>query len=338
MNYKKIYDLLIKKRTENILSDDVYFEVHHIVPKCVGGEDIDDNLVRLTPKEHFVAHRLLTKIYSYKGIRYAYNMMVFTTIDALKKYSNKISTKRYYRVSSREYNDCRQWLSKEASEFFKGKVYINNGEIQKVVDKEEAKDFVLNGWEYGKLPFSEEALASIREHAKNRILSEETHNKKSSSMFGEKNPAFGTKMMNKDGTNKRIPIDKINEYIKNGWKVGMLRHSNVKENTKNNKKNVTAGRFYVHLEKYPFLIRFARQEEYDYYINVLGWSPNAGKHRKECKEYTSKYGINKTWVFKPDPYEKRRIPNELKDFYLENGWQEGQGHYYKSSYTDHLGQ
>jgi hypothetical protein len=37
-------------------------EKHHIIPKSEGGDDTYDNLVYLTPKEHFIAHKLLYKI------------------------------------------------------------------------------------------------------------------------------------------------------------------------------------------------------------------------------------------------------------------------------------
>ena len=36
------------------------FEVHHILPRCLGGGDEPSNLVRLWPDEHLKAHRLLT--------------------------------------------------------------------------------------------------------------------------------------------------------------------------------------------------------------------------------------------------------------------------------------
>lgn len=39
-----------------------YTEVHHITPRSLGGTDDSVNLVRLTYREHFVAHWLLTKI------------------------------------------------------------------------------------------------------------------------------------------------------------------------------------------------------------------------------------------------------------------------------------
>ncbi|UGO50234.1 putative homing endonuclease [Morganella phage vB_MmoM_Rgz1] len=66
MNYKKIYDNLIKKGLERGLNKtklDYYTERHHIVPRCLGGNDDTSNLVLLTAEEHFIAHRLLSKIY-----------------------------------------------------------------------------------------------------------------------------------------------------------------------------------------------------------------------------------------------------------------------------------
>jgi hypothetical protein len=44
-----------------------YYEIHHIVPKCMGGDNLDDNKVLLTRKEHFIAHLLLSRIYPDKG-------------------------------------------------------------------------------------------------------------------------------------------------------------------------------------------------------------------------------------------------------------------------------
>ena len=65
MDYAKLYNALISFRKSNLLlkSKELYTEVHHIVPKCLGGSDDHENLVRLTAREHFIAHRLLAKMY-----------------------------------------------------------------------------------------------------------------------------------------------------------------------------------------------------------------------------------------------------------------------------------
>lgn len=38
-----------------------YSERHHIIPRCLGGTDDEDNLIYLTYQEHFIAHKLLLK-------------------------------------------------------------------------------------------------------------------------------------------------------------------------------------------------------------------------------------------------------------------------------------
>jgi 5-methylcytosine-specific restriction endonuclease McrA len=63
MNYQKIYDAIIEKAR---LRDkfEGYYEKHHIIPRSLGGLDTQENLVKLIFKEHFICHRLLTRIYS----------------------------------------------------------------------------------------------------------------------------------------------------------------------------------------------------------------------------------------------------------------------------------
>lgn len=61
MDYKKIYDNLIFKGKNREVTG--YFEHHHIIPKCLGGTDDKENIVKLSPEEHYVAHQLLVKIY-----------------------------------------------------------------------------------------------------------------------------------------------------------------------------------------------------------------------------------------------------------------------------------
>lgn len=58
------YTALIHNRAINPLPPEVYGEVHHIYPKCLGGNDEPENLVRLTPEEHYRAHCLLPFIYT----------------------------------------------------------------------------------------------------------------------------------------------------------------------------------------------------------------------------------------------------------------------------------
>lgn len=58
MNYQKIYNDLIYRARARVL--DCYVEWHHVVPKCILP---NNDVVALTPEEHYLAHLLLVKIY-----------------------------------------------------------------------------------------------------------------------------------------------------------------------------------------------------------------------------------------------------------------------------------
>lgn len=66
MNYKQVYNHLIDRavdRSWDRSTAPCYVELHHVVPKCLGGSDEGYNVVCLTAREHFIAHLLLVKIY-----------------------------------------------------------------------------------------------------------------------------------------------------------------------------------------------------------------------------------------------------------------------------------
>lgn len=93
MNYQNIYNNLIDKRLNIIL--EFNYEIHHILPKTLGGNDSKDNLVRLTPREHYIAHLLLTKIHpEHSGLKIAWQLMASTRDDfSRKKYDSKMYEK-----------------------------------------------------------------------------------------------------------------------------------------------------------------------------------------------------------------------------------------------------
>lgn len=62
--YTKIYYQIIKNAKNRLLEVGTYTERHHIVPKSLGGSNLNSNLVSLTAREHFVCHRLLVKMTS----------------------------------------------------------------------------------------------------------------------------------------------------------------------------------------------------------------------------------------------------------------------------------
>ena len=55
------YKIVNKAKSRNISG---YTERHHIIPKSFGGSNKKENLVSLTPREHYICHLLLTKMVS----------------------------------------------------------------------------------------------------------------------------------------------------------------------------------------------------------------------------------------------------------------------------------
>ena len=119
--YKRIYENLIETRRNmgRTFKNTSGFEKHHIIPKSPGGNNKSENLVLLTPREHCLAHMLLTKIYSGRAkakMICALNSM----IKARNKNRDPISSKEYHlmrsvylaQVQSQEYRDYRSEITK----------------------------------------------------------------------------------------------------------------------------------------------------------------------------------------------------------------------------------
>jgi hypothetical protein len=98
MNHQKIYDNIIfkaklknRKKIKKTDINYVYYEKHHIISKCLGGGEENENKVLLTAKEHYVCHKLLTYIYSKnRKIACAFNLMTFD-----KRGKHNISSRDY---------------------------------------------------------------------------------------------------------------------------------------------------------------------------------------------------------------------------------------------------
>jgi hypothetical protein len=83
MRYQKIYSNLIQNARNRILQD-VYTEEHHIIPLSLGGLNTADNLIKLTAKEHYIAHHLLYKIHRNREMTMAFMLMVNIKRDGQK--------------------------------------------------------------------------------------------------------------------------------------------------------------------------------------------------------------------------------------------------------------
>lgn len=112
MNYLNIYNQLVEKAKPRGLkrkSVDYYTEIHHIIPRSMGGSNDRDNLVMLSAREHYIAHMLLWKAYpESSALKYAASMM---------------SNRAVCKVNSYIYAHLKEDFSKAVSEKRRGKCY-----------------------------------------------------------------------------------------------------------------------------------------------------------------------------------------------------------------------
>lgn len=187
----------MKKASDRELDKSLYKERHHIIPKCLGGDNKKCNLVNLLPREHYIAHLLLSKIYPNNiKLTYAFWMMS----------NGNLKNKRKYKVSSRAYEEIKNKISeinKKREPPFKGRRHtkeaIQKNREAKLGNKiwlgkthlEESKK-LMSIKRLGK-PLPKETREKMSESKKGKKLSEETRNNMTKSKLGVKNPMFGLK-------------------------------------------------------------------------------------------------------------------------------------------------
>jgi len=114
--YTKWYHAIVQNANLRTLSDDTYIEKHHVIPRSLGGIDSKENLVRLTAREHFVCHLLLTKMVT--GPAQYQMLSAVTRFRQSRKYQKRILTSWEYqkirecaisaRIGQRHTNEARQ--------------------------------------------------------------------------------------------------------------------------------------------------------------------------------------------------------------------------------------
>ena len=118
MNYNHaLYDEFIKQildtRGRFGIPEGEYKETHHIIPECLGGKTISENLIDLYAKEHYEAHRLLAiENPTVDCLVQAWWLMAFM--------KNQNQEERYF-ISAEEYEEVRIFYSKYQSKRFSGK-------------------------------------------------------------------------------------------------------------------------------------------------------------------------------------------------------------------------
>lgn len=196
--YYMSYIKLITRSLNRINNKVLYYEKHHIIPRSIGGSDSLDNFVFLTAKEHYLAHRFLTR-FTTSNCRYK----MLYALDAMGMQSK--NTTNRWRMPARIYEYNKKLISS-----------IGHSEETKV------KIGLANK---GRKP-----------HNTGKQRSEETRKKISQSHLGLKGPPANQNIkdaaskyhsnsrwiINNVNKRKRVPKEELKKYLSCGWSLGRV--------------------------------------------------------------------------------------------------------------------
>ena len=197
LKYRNLYLRLID-RCKNMTDDELsgYNEVHHIIPKCMGGNNNTENLVKMPVRYHIMAHIVLAEAFpDISGLRYA----IFRFLNGNKgviQSNRREAIDRHFSTRS---------ISRLKEEFVKsisGKNSPGYGkprsdEFKRLMSKRfSGKNNPMYGRtgeknpNFGK-PLSEETKRKISASLTGKTQSKESNLKRSLKLRGERSPNYG---------------------------------------------------------------------------------------------------------------------------------------------------
>lgn len=211
----------------------IYTEKHHILPRCMGGKDLKDNLIILPWMLHVIAHFLLARklesvddqlaIKNYYAVKMILgqdkvvskaddfeNLLLRTKLKALELETiNKLNSKRLYVnkdgktiqifEESLEYYRILGWQKGRVFRNGKGKVWINNGEESKIVPSTELDTYLKTGWQRGMYK-----TENMKNYDRGRPLPK----------------TKGYKWVHREDKRLLVSPQEIEKYLNDGWLLG----------------------------------------------------------------------------------------------------------------------
>ena len=240
--YSKTYYSLIEKAKQRCWKKAKGRERHHIIPQSLGGTDEKDNLVYITPREHFICHWLLIKMT--EGDERGKMLYALQGMKAENKFQNRYHTK----ITARVYEKYRLEHAENHSKNMKGRPAWNKGRKLEGEKLEEHRERTRNR----KIDPIKQALGQQKriEKIKGQKRSEETKKLMSLAATGKpKGPQseehklaislggkgikkkqghganvakanIGRISINKDGIEKKVKQDTLQQYLNDGWQLG----------------------------------------------------------------------------------------------------------------------
>lgn len=144
--YTRWYNLIISKAQKR--ETDEYTERHHIFPKSLGGKEEPENLVKLTSREHFICHLLLTKMT--EGVNRS--KMIHAAFSMVHRNKEKINSRIYEKLKQEK-----SFIMKTKNPMFKSEIR------KKVSETNTGKTSTFKGKKHSK-----ETIEKLKVAARNR--------------------------------------------------------------------------------------------------------------------------------------------------------------------------
>lgn len=208
MDYQRIYIEFIADRKRRAASLVGYSEKHHILPRCLGGGEQSENIVRLTAGDHFFAHLLLAKIHG-GPLWYAINALI-----AGQRIGDRKADRRFMLRARRYYEQARKGFAEAHSAkmkgVFAGSAHPMYGKPCSPVALAKLKARLADGFNPMSTP---EARAKVGAAHRGKVLSEKTRRLIGASRIGVPVPPDVRAKMSATHKGKKLKPETIAKLI-----------------------------------------------------------------------------------------------------------------------------
>jgi hypothetical protein len=238
--YSKLYFSITDRAKNRNLT--CYTEEHHILPESLGGPNNKDNLVSLTAREHFICHWLLIKMT--EGTDRSKMLYALNGMKAENRYQYRYHTK----ITARVYERYRIEHAKNHSERMKGREAWNKGRKLEGEELEQHRQRTRNrkidsvkqalgqqkrleklqGFKHSEETKLKQSLAlkgkskgpMSEEEKLKRSIKQKGIKKSESHASNIKAAVLGNISINKNGIEKKVKKDTIDQWLSQGWQLG----------------------------------------------------------------------------------------------------------------------
>ncbi len=243
--YSKVYFSTIEKAKQRGWKKARGRERHHIIPQSLGGSNDKSNLVYLSCREHFLCHWLLVRMTegeNYHKMRYAL-MGMRAENEHHVRYKTRFTARVYekYRIEHSEYHS-KLMKSKNLVPWNKGGAEITDEHRENLRKAARTRNIDPVKQAEGQRKRIEKILGQKRSEETKKLMSQshtgkikgpqsDQHRlaislagkgikKKEGHATNVANAVKGNISINKDGVEKKVKKDTLQEYLNDGWQLG----------------------------------------------------------------------------------------------------------------------